>query len=62
MNSVRSDSPTLILQRFTPSGCKDTGIKKFEFFVQKLNFLLTIKLIENNYVLSAIRIITSFFF
>ena len=34
MNSVRSNNK----QRFTPSGCKDTGIRKF-YFVAKTQFL-----------------------
>ena len=38
MNYVRSNNLSLKYQRFTPSGCKDTGIGKFEF-VAKTQFL-----------------------
>ena len=31
MNSARSSSLSLKYQRFTLSGCKDLGIRKFEF-------------------------------
>jgi len=31
MNSVISNIPILKSQRFTPSGCKDKGLRKFEF-------------------------------
>ena len=31
MNSVRSNDLNLKYQRITPTGCKDTGIEKFEF-------------------------------
>ena len=39
MNSVRSNNLSLKYQRFTPSGCKDIGIIKFEF-VAKTQVLL----------------------
>ena len=43
INSVRSNSLSLKYHRFTPSGCKDIGIRKFEFvansFLQKIHFL-----------------------
>ena len=38
VNSARSKSLRFIYQRFTPSSCKDIGIKKFEF-VSKNSFL-----------------------
>ena len=38
MNPVRSNNPNLKYQRFTPSGCKVTGIRKFKF-VAKTQFL-----------------------
>ena len=31
MNSVRSNNLNLKFQRFTPSGCEDELIRKFEF-------------------------------
>ena len=31
MNSVRQNNINLKYQRFTPSGCKDIEIRKFEF-------------------------------
>ena len=31
MNSIRSNNITLKYQRFTPSGRKEVGIRKFEF-------------------------------
>jgi len=34
MNSVRSNSLSLKYQRFTSSGCKDKGIRKFEFVAE----------------------------
>ena len=34
MNSVRSNNLSLKYQRVTPSGCKDIGIRKFEFVVK----------------------------
>ena len=43
MNSVRSNNVSLKYQRPTPSGCKDIGIRKFEF-VAKTQFLLWIAL------------------
>ena len=39
MNSVGSNNLSLKCQRFTPTGCKDIGIKKFEF-VAETQFLL----------------------
>ena len=39
MNSVISNNLSLKYQRFTPSGCKDLGIGKFEF-VAMAQFLL----------------------
>jgi len=41
MNSVGSKRLRLKYQRFTSSGCKDIGIRKFEF-VAKNHFLSTI--------------------
>ena len=38
MNPDTSNNLSLKYQRFTPSGCKDIGIKKFEF-VAKTQFL-----------------------
>ena len=38
INSVRSDILNLKYQRFTPSGCTDRGLSKFEF-VAKTQFL-----------------------
>jgi len=38
MNSVRSNNLSLKYQRFTPTGRKDLGIRKFEF-VAKSQFL-----------------------
>ena len=38
MNSVKSNSLSLKYRRFTPSGCKDIEIRKFEF-VAKTQFL-----------------------
>jgi len=38
MNSVRSNNIRLKYHRFTPSGCKGLGIRKFEF-VSKTQFL-----------------------
>ena len=37
-NSVKSKNLSLKSQRFTPSGCKDKGIRKFEFMA-KTQFL-----------------------
>ena len=37
MNSIRSNNLSLKYQRFTPSGCTNIGIRKFEF-VAKFNF------------------------
>ena len=31
MNSIRSNNIALKYKRFTPSGCEDVGIRKFEF-------------------------------
>ena len=39
MNSVRSNNLFLKHQRFTPSGCKDIGIKNLSLW-QKLNFFI----------------------
>ena len=41
MNSVRSNSLSLKYQGFSPSGCQDIGIRKFEF-VAKTQFLYKI--------------------
>ena len=38
MNYVRSSNPSLKYQRFTPSGCRDIGIRKFGI-VAKTQFL-----------------------
>ena len=38
MNSGKSNRSSFKYQRFTPSGCKDIGIRKFEF-VSKTQFL-----------------------
>ena len=38
MNSLRSNNLSLKYQRFTTSGCKDIGIKQFQFLV-KAEFL-----------------------
>ena len=38
INSIRSNSLSLKYQRFTPSGCKDKGVRKYEF-VAKTQFL-----------------------
>ena len=38
MNSVRSNNLSLKNQRFTPSDCKDIGIRTFEF-VAKTQFI-----------------------
>ena len=38
MNSVRSDNLSLKYQSFTTLGCKDVGVRKFEF-VAKTQFL-----------------------
>ncbi len=38
INSGRSNSLSLKYQRFTPSGCKDRGVRKFKF-VAKTQFL-----------------------
>ena len=38
MNPDRSNNLSLKYQTFTPSGCKDIGIRKFEF-VAKTQFL-----------------------
>ena len=46
MNSVRSKNVGLKYQRPTPSGCKDIGIRKFEF-VAKAQFLFNF--LENNF-------------
>ena len=43
MNSGRLNSPSL-KKRFTPSGCEDIGIKKFEFVAKNYIFLWTIHL------------------
>ena len=40
LNSVRSNNVSLKYQRPTPSGCKDIGIRIFEF-VAKTQFLYT---------------------
>ena len=37
MNYVRLNNPSLKYQRFTPSGCRDIGNRKFEF-VAKTQF------------------------
>ena len=42
MNSVRSSILILKYHQFTPSGCKDIGIRKFEFMT-KTQFLLLSK-------------------
>ena len=39
MNSVRSNNLSLKYQRFTPSGCNDVGIRKFDF-VQEVSCFL----------------------
>ena len=41
MNSVRSKNLSLKYQSFSPSSCKDIGIRKFEF-VTKTQFLLDV--------------------
>ena len=38
MNSVRSNSLSLKYHRFTPSGSKDIGIRKFEFVKRLIPF------------------------
>ena len=40
MNSVRSINLSLKYQRFRPSGCKDTDIRKFEFVAKTLLLLV----------------------
>ena len=40
MNSVRSNNLSLKYKRFTPSGCKVSGIKKFEFWQGLNSFVL----------------------
>ena len=43
VNSARSNNLVLKYQRFTPSGCKDIYISKFEFVaMQKLSFFTSI--------------------
>ena len=39
INSLRSNSLSLKYQRFTPSGCKDIGVRKCKF-VAKPQFLI----------------------
>ena len=39
MKYVRLNNPSLKYQRFIPTGCKDIGIRKFEF-VAKTQILL----------------------
>ena len=48
MNSVRSTSQSLNYQKFTPSGCKDIGLTKYEF-VEKTQFFLFKSVSINNY-------------
>ena len=38
MNYVGSDSESSKYQRFTPSGCRDIGIIKFEFVAKTNSF------------------------
>ena len=38
INSIRSNSPSLKYQRFSPSGCKDKGVRKYKY-VAKTQFL-----------------------
>ena len=47
MNAVRSNNVSLKYQRPTPSGCKDIGIRKFEF-VAKTQFLCAFFLNNKN--------------
>ena len=42
MNSVRSNNPSFKSQRFTPSGCKDIWMNKFELW-QRLNSFANFK-------------------
>ena len=42
MNSVTSNYPSLKIQRFTPSGCKDIRMNKFELW-QRLNSFANLK-------------------
>ena len=44
INSARSNSLSLKYQRFTPSGCKDIGVRKFKF-AAKTQFLY-VKIIQ----------------
>ena len=48
MNSVRSTNLSLNYQKFTPSGCKDIGLRKYEF-VAKTRFFLFKSVSINNY-------------
>ena len=49
MNSVISNNLSWKCQRFTPSGCKDIGIKRFDLW-QRINSLLTSRFsILNNF-------------
>ena len=43
MISVRSSSKSLKCERFTPSGCKDIGIREYEF-ISQTNFILNMNL------------------
>ena len=46
MNYIKSNNLNLKIKRFTPSGCYDKGVGKFEF-VAKTQFLLQFKLCVN---------------
>ena len=45
MNSVRSNNVSLKYERFATSGCKDTWMRKFEFFAKTQ--LLSVKVHES---------------
>ena len=45
MNSVRLNNVSLKYQRPSPSGCKDIGIRKFEF-AEKTQFLCLVTILE----------------
>ena len=43
MNYVRSNGSSLKYQRFASSGCKDIGMRKFEFVAKKTSIFLSAK-------------------
>ena len=57
MNSVKLNNLSLKYQRFTPSGCKDVGTRKFEFVTKTQILYGDIKILDPNSMFFVIKFI-----